>query len=132
MFFRVVNFLMAINFFFSAALQYNDPDPKRWVAIYGLAGLISAAAAWSPTGYRWYVSGLVFLAALLWALTIEPHVAGRFRLGELFQSWEMHDQRIEQARETIGLLIVAVWMLVLTIVRWRRGKVPPAAEPAAP
>lgn len=119
MLFRALNILMALNFFFSAALQYNDPDPRRWIAMYGSAGLISAYAAFQPAGYRWYVTGLLFLAALAWALSIAPRVVGRFAPGDLIRSWEMKDHVVEEAREMIGLLVVAAWMLVLTIVRWR-------------
>ena len=31
--------MMAVLFLIAAALQYNDPDPLRWMAIYGLAVL---------------------------------------------------------------------------------------------
>ncbi len=30
---------MALLFLFCMAVQVNDPDPLRWIALYGLAGL---------------------------------------------------------------------------------------------
>jgi hypothetical protein len=41
---------MAVLFLVAAAVQYNDPDPLRWMAIYGLAGLacLLALAGWLP------------------------------------------------------------------------------------
>lgn len=43
-------------------------------------------------------------------------VAGRVWVGELFQSYAMLSDTVEEAREMGGLLIVAVWMGVLALV----------------
>ena len=39
MVFKVANWLMIAAFLFSVAVQYNDPDPIRWMLVYGLAAL---------------------------------------------------------------------------------------------
>ena len=36
---KVANWVMLAAFLFSVAVQYNDPDPIRWMLIYGLAAL---------------------------------------------------------------------------------------------
>jgi hypothetical protein len=42
----------------------------------------------------------------------------------MFDAWEMKSPSVEEAREASGLLIVAVWMIVL-LVRARRAAVRP-------
>ena len=116
---RALNLLMALNFLFSVVVQYNDPDPKRWMTIYGSAFLVTLVALLWPTRLRWFYPALVFAVAVVWSLSIAPREIGRFTIPDLFRSWEMKSHVVEEAREMIGLAIVAVWMLVLTIVRWR-------------
>jgi transmembrane protein TMEM220 len=38
---RFLDLTMALLFAFAAALQFNDPDPIRWIAIYGAACVLS-------------------------------------------------------------------------------------------
>lgn len=107
----VLNYVMAACFVFSAAVQYNDPDPARWVAMYALAAL---ACVLHVAGRRyWALPAAVGLIALVWAATLAPHVIGKVAFGELFEAFEMKDVRVEEAREMGGLLIVAAWMAVL-------------------
>lgn len=117
----ILNLLMTAAFLFSVAVQYNDPDPIRWMAIYGAAAVICMLAI-AGRG-RWPLAAAVGLLALVWALTLAPAVIGKVRFGELFEAFEMKDERVEVAREMGGLLIVAFWMLVSAIVFWRQGKV---------
>jgi hypothetical protein len=104
---------MAVLFGLAAALQYNDPDPLRWMAIYGLAGLACLLALTGRLSRLPPV--LVGLAALGWALTLAPGVVGRVSLGELFESYAMKSSPVEEAREMGGLLLVAAWMAVLAV-----------------
>lgn len=110
---RGANRLMTVLFLIAAVLQYNDPDPLRWMAIYGLAALacLLALAGWLPRP----LSALVGLAALAWAATLAPAVVGRVSIGELFESFTMKSQSVEEAREMGGLLVVAAWMAVLAL-----------------
>jgi hypothetical protein len=108
----VLNCVMAACFVFSAAVQYNDPDPARWVAMYALAAV---ACALHVAGRRyWALPAAVGLIALAWAATLAPRVVGKVAFGELFEAFEMKDVRVEEAREMGGLLIVAAWMAALT------------------
>ena len=105
------NGLMAALFIFAAVLQYNDPDPLRWMALY-----LSAAIACflRLTGRSaWLAPGLVGLTALVWTGTIAPRVAGRVPFFRLFARWEMANPLVEEGREMYGLLIVAGWMAFL-------------------
>ncbi len=55
----VANGLMAALFLIAAALQYNDPDPLRWLAVYGLAALrarcrcAGACSGWCRCSSDW-------------------------------------------------------------------------------
>jgi hypothetical protein len=103
--------LMGILFLLAVAAQYNDPDPVQWMAIYGAAALTCLLALRGRLP-RW-LPVLVGLAALVWAATLAPQVVGRTAPGELFREAGMATLAVEEARELLGLLIVAVWMLVL-------------------
>ena len=110
---------MAVLFAFAAAVQYNDPDPLQWMAMYGLAMLACglARAGRLPR----LLTALAGLGALVWAGTLAPGVVERVSLGELFQSYGMLSTAVEEGREMGGLLIVAAWMGVLTLVRAGRA-----------
>jgi hypothetical protein len=103
--------LLLVLFVFSVIVQYNDPDPLVWMSIYGLAAGACVYAYRRPAHWLW--PGGLALVSGVWAATIAPRVLGRVAFRELFEAWEMKDLRVEEAREMGGLLIVAVWMLVL-------------------
>jgi hypothetical protein len=42
-------------------------------------------------------------------------VVGKVSIGELFESYAMKSEPVEEAREMGGLLIVAAWMAVLAL-----------------
>ena len=115
---KVLNGLMTAAFLFSVAVQYNDPDPVRWMAIYGAATVVCVLAIMGRG--RWMLPAAIGLIALIWALTLAPQVIGKVRFGELFEAFEMKDERVEVAREMGGLLIVAFWMAVSAIAFWRQ------------
>jgi len=115
--FRIASGLMALLLAFAAAVNFNDPDPVRWVAMYGVACAASIFVV---------VTGSVPLAvplivgaiALAWALGIASHVPGFDAYAHMFDEWEMKNETVEEARETCGLLIVAVWMAAVALHSW--------------
>jgi hypothetical protein len=111
------NWIGAGLFFCSAALQYNDPDPLRWALVYGGAGV--ACLAWRGWQRGWLLAGAVALVALTWTAAFLPGL-GRLSFGHLFESMKAETPEIEEARELLGLLIVAVWTGVLAVRGWRR------------
>jgi len=114
MVFKVANCLMIAAFLFSVAVQYNDPDPIRWMLIYGLAAL--GCILKLRHRLRWYFPAAVGATAFFWAVSIAPRVIGKTTFGDMFQSFEMINPIVEEAREMGGLLIVAAWMGVLVLV----------------
>lgn len=114
MLFRVANWVMTAAFLFSVAVQYNDPDPIRWILIYGLAALACILNLRSVL--RWYLPAAVGATAFGWAVSFAPGVIGKTTFGEMFQEFHMINTVVEEAREMGGLLIVAAWMAVLVVV----------------
>lgn len=104
---------MALVFLFSTVVQVNDPDPVRWIAIYGLA-TVASVSSWLGRVRSW-LPALVAPLALAWAVSIAPRVVGRVPLGDMFGAFEMRDTGVEESREMYGLLLVAGWMASVAI-----------------
>ena len=108
---RALRLLMVVLFAVSAALQYDDPDPIPWMAIYAVAAVLTAVGPRLPAGRA--VARLVALTTLVWAVLIAPGARGA-DWAEVFGATTMKTQAVEVARETLGLLIVCVWLVVLS------------------
>ena len=130
MVFRVVSALMTVLMAVAVAVQYNDPDPVQWMAIYGAACVLSAMAVVRGRA-PWAWAAAVGFVALVWGLVVAQGAYGRSHLIEMFQSWEMKSPAVEEAREASGLLIVAAWMAVLAIQARIMGRAspPPPSRP---
>ncbi len=114
MMFRPLNGVMAALFVLGVAVQYNDPDPALWMALYGAAAALSVLVAVRGTAPLWATAS-VGLVALAWAAGWAVGVSGLNAYVHMFDAWEMRTAPIEEARETSGLLIIAVWMAVTTV-----------------
>lgn len=114
----VANVLMTLAFAASVVVQYNDPDPLPWMAVYGAAALISGLEA--TRRVRPVFPALLSAVALVWAATIAPRVLGEVPFGDMFAEFEMRNPGIEESREMYGLLLVAVWLAAVAIAAWRR------------
>jgi hypothetical protein len=111
--FKILNYFMLVVYLYMVVVQYNDPDTLLWVSIYGIAAIICFLA--SRDRLHWGISAIMAGVALVWALTLAPDVIGKVSFSELFGNLYMKTLAIEQAREMGGLLIVAGWMIVLTL-----------------
>jgi hypothetical protein len=111
---RACNWLMAVLFGLSAALQYNDPDPLSWIALYAAAA--AACVLWGLRRVAWPVAALVAAIALAWAALLLPDVLGHVGPSDLFLRMSEKGGRVEIGREIGGLLIVTAWMLVLLVL----------------
>jgi len=106
---------MTALFVVSAAVQWNDPDPAYWIAIYGVAALLAARAAQGQLPLAPNAAAFAVLAAL--ALRALPDLLGGRE--EAFADWKMQDERDELAREAGGLLVCALWLGTQTVFAWR-------------
>ena len=108
----VCQYAFAMLFLFAAVVQYNDPDPTRWMIVYGSAALVCILATRSIALARgfWLAPAFVAVVALLWAASIFLGIEHPLMPWRMFDEWEMKDVAVEETRETFGLLIVAGWM----------------------
>jgi MFS superfamily sulfate permease-like transporter len=105
---------MAALLAFAAAVNFNDPDPVRWIAVYGAACVVSIVIALMGT-VPTLVPGLVGGVALIWAVVWARRVPSFEIYTHMFDEWEMKSVTVEEARETCGLLIVAIWMAAIVL-----------------
>ncbi|MBC9867969.1 MAG: hypothetical protein F7O42_08860 [Opitutae bacterium] len=111
---KMLNWIFFLIFLLGAVLQFNDPDPVIWMAMWG-----AAAGACLLFGL-----GIIFRAvplaigivALVWAAILIPEVvksAGDLHWKEVFNVVTMSSMEIEWVREMGGLLIIAAWMGII-------------------
>ena len=115
---RAANAVIAALFALAAAVQWNDPDPARWMAVYGAACASSLMAARGRPPHPAAAATLAGIA-ITWAVAIGVGVGGGDSYLHMFDAWEMKTPVIEAAREVTGLVIVAGWMLVVATASQR-------------
>jgi hypothetical protein len=123
-FWTAANVLMLVLFLFAAVVQFNDPDPLLWVAVY----LVGAATCAMEIRRRTPIllPAVIAIVALAWAGYLGTR-AGGVPVASLFAEWEMRDVAVEEAREMYGLLIVTVWMAAVFVAA--RTRVTGAEQP---
>ena len=108
-----VNYIFLLIFLLSVAVQYNDPDPLQWIAIYGAA--LVCCILFAVRKLPLYLAAAVGFASLFWAFLILPEVWGRpIPINQIFATIHMLSPGVEEVREIGGLLIVSFWMFVLS------------------
>ncbi len=121
--FSVINFLLYVSFLLSIFVQYNDPDPFEWMAVYAGAALacVLAAARRLPV---WYPV-VLGLAVAVWAGILLVQAMGstqELSWAAVFGSAAMKNERVELVRETGGLLIVGLWSVILVVRQSRLSR----------
>lgn len=119
MFLRSVNIALTLWFLLNAAVQLNDPDPLPWIAIYGTVAVIAGLAAFT----RFYlpliaITLAVCLGGSLYLLPSVPELVLHHEPGELITGMSPDRPYVEEARESLGLLIASaalIYFLVLAI-----------------
>lgn len=127
--YRVLNAAWCLLFVYAVSVQFNDPDPVRWILAYGAGAVLSgwaAALGWAPVRITagWGAASAAFAVLDLAFGTGQtepmgfvggPHPGGSPYWGAF---------RDEVAREVGGLSLMAGWMVVLagwTRIRLRSG-----------
>lgn len=116
---RAAHLAMALLFAFSASLQFNDADALPWIVIY-LAAAVPCALAALDRPRATLAAGLAALAAV-WALVYVARGAWRVPPSAMFAEWTMSDDRVREARELYGLILIAL-VLALSCAATRRAK----------
>ncbi len=106
-FFKVAGGVFAFLFLISAVLQYNDPDPLLWIAIYGMATLVTLGFVFNKVSY--IVPAFVGLLGAIGFFLIFPEKFEGFAIGQ------GDIKNIEEGREAFGILIIAIVMFVFAL-----------------
>ena len=110
---------LAVLFALSVGLQVNDPDPIRWMAIYGAAAV--AVAALPAANKVWCILGTVVgIVAAAWGAYLGSQVATKIGFSDLFLKMSEKGGAVEVGREAGGLVIVAAGLLSLSLFRYLR------------
>jgi hypothetical protein len=107
----VLALLGAAFFGWAAAMQTNDPDPVRWIAIYGGAGAVFLGVAAAPRA--WPVAIVIALVASGWAGVLFLGLERFANWDEITTSMPMHGGPVEETREGLGLTLVALWAVAV-------------------
>ena len=113
---------MALLFAASVILQFNDPGPAPWIAIYGACAIVAGMAAAGRPPRR--VALVVLVICGLWELHYLSIGAWRVPITSLADEWHMKNASIVDGREFWALIWLGSWMALV----WR-SKIPPAATP---
>lgn len=102
----------------SAALQYNDPDPLRWIAIYLACGAAAVAALVRPSW--WPAAALCALVAGVWSAGLWIDTAGDVTVTDFVGKMSEKGGKVEEMREAGGLTIAAVGAAIAAWAARRR------------
>ncbi len=103
---RVLNYAFAVVFFVMAGLQFNDPDPVYWVAVYGGTGLVALSKALGRYSEFW--AAIVIGAVVAGMINAFPGVLNFFEHGEFEEIWGpmmASKTYVESTLEFVGLLV---------------------------
>lgn len=106
---RILNFVLAAVFFAMAGLQFNDPDPIYWVAVYSGTALVALGKALGRFSEFWAAITIgAVLAGMIYAI---PGVLNFIDFGsfdELPGKMTASKPYVESTREFGGLLIALI------------------------
>ena len=101
----MINKILGVIFILFAIVQWNDPDPYLWIALYSFVGIVCFFAA-----YQKYHRGVLVLGMLIglgWGLFLLPEFIQWLNMGmpSITGSMKAEQPHIEFTREFLGLLI---------------------------
>jgi hypothetical protein len=104
---KIFKIVFAIVFMLFSYFQFNDPDSAIWIFTYSIAALacyMSIKELWPSWVFYVLAVAYVIAAVFQWP----PHFEGIF-----FGEAKMRSINIEEARESLGLGICTIVMVVL-------------------
>lgn len=111
---QVADGLFGLLFLYSAAMNLNDPDPWVWVVLYGAGAYGCVLAALGRLGFD-----MAAITAMLYgigAVVVAYNATGGSQDMKGFPQVGIFKQ--ELVRESLGLGLVAFWMVVISVRKW--------------
>lgn len=120
---RVLSAVLMLLMILFIAVQYNDPDGAKWMAIYAIPAVWAAIA----TFRRPLLSNRVTAALLL--LSIAAAMVGTVYFWPDTPDWWRQDVwwETETAREGMGMMIITVVLMLLWLCRPNTNPLEPNA-----
>ena len=120
---KAANVFFIILFLLSALLQYNDPDPLIWIAIYLYGATLCLLALKGRYNIILYVAGLLiyvsYAAYLFFSDTGVLNWIKEHDAENIAQSMKATKPWIEETREFFGLIIL-IAALVINMIWWSK------------
>lgn len=124
---KIFNVFFILLFILSAAVQYNDPDPLIWMAIYLYGATLCYLAIKKKYNSLWYFPALAFYgfyaAYLFFSETGVLSWIISHNSESIVQTMKATKPWIEETREFFGLMLLIFVLLVnLVVLRKERRK----------
>jgi hypothetical protein len=112
---KALNLIFCLLFIFSAALQYNDPDPYVWIPIYMYGAVLCWLAFRNKFFPRAYLTGIIIytvyaVGLFFWKNGVLDWMA-QHHAENIAATMKAEKPWIEETREFFGLLILVVVLL---------------------
>ncbi len=108
---------LTIVFILFALVQLNDPDPFIWTGVYLLVAIFSFLAF--RNSYYPLPTLILIILCLIWAVVLfPPSLSDWWQLEEEAKSLKMKMPGVEEARESMGLLISVAALIFI----WIKGR----------
>ncbi len=117
--FRWLAYVMAALLALCVVLQYNDPDPLRWMLIYGAGAALSAALPGRRAAALPAV--ILGLAGLAGSAYLAHRVWGVLAPSDLWLKMSEKGGAVEEGREAGGLALEGAWLVAAGTFRRRRA-----------
>lgn len=108
---KIANIIVGLLFILFAVVQLNDPDPMKWVLLYGFVAAIALLKAFASVP-NWLI--LIGLAVtVVWLVILIPNIIDWFRRGmpSITEHMKADKPYVELTREFFGLLICIIALL---------------------
>ena len=113
---KVFNLIFCLLFIFSAALQYNDPDPHLWMPIYMYGALLCWLAFRNKYYPKAYLIGIFsYLAYAIYLFFGKDGVwdwINKHHAEDIAATMKAEKPWIEETREFFGLVILIVVLII--------------------
>ena len=107
---KVFSLMFCLLFVFSAALQYNDPDPYLWIPIYMYGALLCWLAFRNKYYPKAYLIGIfIYLAYAIYLFFAKDGVLdwiNKHNAEDIASTMKAEKPWIEETREFFGLIIL--------------------------
>ncbi|MDB4958928.1 MAG: hypothetical protein JWO36_6497 [Myxococcales bacterium] len=110
---------MAVNFSVWTGLQAGDPNPARWILIYGAAAIASAVLPGRMFGAA--LAAAAGAVSLVWAAYLVRQVWGVVSISDLVGNTNDKNVAVLVVRQGAGLLIAGIWLLFGATFRFVRS-----------